>query len=71
MRTLIFFVEWSCTKVIINGRGPQILMKWLYAYKKNKKVSTLSLCRMVLHKRNNKYKKTTYFGQMVVCTQKK
>ena len=26
---------------------------------------------MVVHKRNNKYKKTTYFGRMVVCTREK
>ena len=51
MRTLITLVEWSCSKVIINGRGPQILIKWLCAYKKIKEVSTLSLGRMVVHKK--------------------
>ena len=65
MRTLITLVEWSSSKVIINGRAPRVLIKWLCAYKKIKFVPKSWLNARA--QKNNNYKKATYFGRMVVC----
>ena len=43
-------VEWSCTKEIINERGPYNLVEWPCANKKKKKsMRTLVFGRMVVH----------------------
>ena len=61
-----FLVEWSCTKEIINERGPYNLAEWLCA--NNKSMWTLIFGRMVVYKeRINEIKKIIYFCQMVVC----
>ena len=56
-------------KVIINGRAPRVLIKWLRAYKKIKFVPKSWLNARA--QKNNNYKKATYFGRMVVCIWKK
>ena len=38
----------------INERGPDTLVKWLYANKRNKSLRTLSFDQMVVHKQRKK-----------------
>ena len=63
-------IEWLCTKVRINEKGPYILVEWSCVNKRNKSKKTVIFGRMVVHKIKEKLNRTIYFGPMVVHKRK-
>ena len=67
----IYFNRMVVHKIKINEKGRYIFVECLCPNKGNKSMRILIFGQTVVYKRKNTWKRTIYFGRMVVCKLKK